>query len=186
LSHYERFEHYHATFYNHVEALSVTPFAPGALSRGLAALLVSCLRLEGGEFNQNDAAMKMASKATDADVQQVIEDIARRAELVGPDGKKLADLVRAELKEKLDYWQHEAQNTEAGRILCYHRRSDKEGVRVSLLSRPGMERWEPFTCLNSLREVEPTSQLMLDERPLDFADKSPDDESAEAPEEEGE
>ncbi len=29
LSHYERFEHYHATFYNHVEALSVTPFAPG-------------------------------------------------------------------------------------------------------------------------------------------------------------
>ena len=138
------------------------------------------------EFNPNDAAMKMASKATDADVQQVIEDIARRAELVGPDGKKLADLVRAELKEKLDYWQHEAQNTEAGRILCYNRRSDKEGVRVSLLSRPGMERWEPFTCLNSLREVEPTSQLMLDERPLDFADKPPDDESAEAPEEEGE
>jgi hypothetical protein len=186
LSHYERFEHYHATFYNHVEALSVTPFALGALSRGLAALLVSCLRLEGSEFNPNDAAMKMASKATDADVQQVIEDIARRAELVGPDGKKLADLVRAELKEKLDYWQHESQNTEAGRILCYHRRSDKEGVRVSLLSRPGMERREPFTCLNSLREVEPTSQLILDERPLDYADKSPDDESAEAPEEEGE
>lgn len=187
LSHYERFEHYHATFYNHVEAFSVTPFAPGALSRGLAALLVSCLRLEGGEFNPNDAAMKMASKATDADVQQVIEDIARRAELVGPDGKRLADLVRAELKEKLDYWQHEAQNTEAGRILCYHRRSDKEGVRVSLLSRPGTERWEPFTCLNSLRDVEPTARLILDERPLDYAETStPDDESAAALEEEGE
>jgi hypothetical protein len=186
LSHYERFEHYHATFYNHVEALSVTPFAPGALSRGLAALLVSCLRLEGGEFNPNDAAMKMASKATDADVQQVIEDIARRAELVGPDGKKLADLVRAELKEKLDYWQHEAQNTEAGRILCYHRRADKEGVRASLLSRPGMERWEPFTCLNSLREVEPTVRLILDERPLDFAESSPGDEGATTPKEEGE
>lgn len=28
LSHYERFEHYHATFYQHVEALSLTPFAP--------------------------------------------------------------------------------------------------------------------------------------------------------------
>ena len=29
LSHYETFEHYHATFYQHVEALSVTPFAAG-------------------------------------------------------------------------------------------------------------------------------------------------------------
>ena len=53
LSHYERFEHYHATFYNHVEALSVTPFASGALSRGLTALLVSCVRLQGTEFNAN-------------------------------------------------------------------------------------------------------------------------------------
>ena len=32
LSHYERFEHYHATFYQHVEALSVTPFSAGALT----------------------------------------------------------------------------------------------------------------------------------------------------------
>lgn len=41
LSHYERFEHYHATFYRFVEALSVTPFAPRARDRGLTALLVS-------------------------------------------------------------------------------------------------------------------------------------------------
>jgi hypothetical protein len=33
LSHYETFEHYHATFYKHVEPLSVTPFSPGALQR---------------------------------------------------------------------------------------------------------------------------------------------------------
>ncbi len=39
LSHYETFEHYHATFYKHVEALSVTPFSPGAISRALTALL---------------------------------------------------------------------------------------------------------------------------------------------------
>src|SRR5439155_11065350 len=34
LSHFETFEHYHATFYKHVEAQSVTPFAPRALDRG--------------------------------------------------------------------------------------------------------------------------------------------------------
>ena len=39
LSHYERFEHYHATFYQHVEALSVTPFAARALDRGFAGYI---------------------------------------------------------------------------------------------------------------------------------------------------
>ena len=42
LSHYETFEHYHATFYKHVEALSVTPFALGAFeprTDGLAGLV---------------------------------------------------------------------------------------------------------------------------------------------------
>ncbi len=48
LSHYERFEHYHATFYNHVEALSVTPFASGALSRGLTALTKIRARASSG------------------------------------------------------------------------------------------------------------------------------------------
>ena len=56
LSHYEQFEHYHATFYQQVEALSVTPFAPRALDRGLAALLVSYVRLLGAEFNENSQA----------------------------------------------------------------------------------------------------------------------------------
>ncbi|MBC7706734.1 MAG: helicase, partial [Rhodoferax sp.] len=38
LSHYERFEHYHETFYKHVEALSVTPFSARALDRGLSGV----------------------------------------------------------------------------------------------------------------------------------------------------
>ncbi|HZC05679.1 MAG TPA: DISARM system helicase DrmA, partial [Ktedonobacterales bacterium] len=52
LSHFEQFEHYHATFYKHVEALSVTPFAPRAIDRGLTALLVSYIRLLGTEFSE--------------------------------------------------------------------------------------------------------------------------------------
>ena len=42
LSHYETFEHYHATFYKHVEALSVTPFRLGSdqsRTNGAAGLL---------------------------------------------------------------------------------------------------------------------------------------------------
>src|SRR5205807_2864608 len=58
LSHYEQFEHYHSTFYQYVEALSVTPFAPRALDRGLAALLTSYVRLSGSEFCKIEAVVE--------------------------------------------------------------------------------------------------------------------------------
>jgi hypothetical protein len=51
LSHYERFRHYHATFYQYVEALSVTPFSPRALDRGLSGVLVALTRLADFEYN---------------------------------------------------------------------------------------------------------------------------------------
>ena len=43
-SHYERFRHYHETFYRSVEAGSVTPFSPRALDRGFAGALVALAR----------------------------------------------------------------------------------------------------------------------------------------------
>ena len=43
-SHYERFRHYHETFYRSVEAGSVTPFAARALDRGFAGALVAYAR----------------------------------------------------------------------------------------------------------------------------------------------
>jgi hypothetical protein len=164
LSHYETFEHYHATFYQHVEALSVTPFSPGALSRGLSALLVSCVRLQGTEFNANDKATLIATQANHQYVQEAIKIISERAQLVGKDNK-VATFVKEELKRKVDCWQAEAQRTSGGRVLGY--RDVRDGVTVNLLHNPGMKRWEEFTCLNSLREVEPTVKLILDDHHLD-------------------
>ena len=43
-SHYERFRHYHETFYRSVEVPSVTPFSARALDRGLAGALVGLAR----------------------------------------------------------------------------------------------------------------------------------------------
>jgi hypothetical protein len=43
-SHYERFRHYHETFYRSVEVSSVTPFSARALDRGLAGALVGLAR----------------------------------------------------------------------------------------------------------------------------------------------
>jgi len=169
MSHYETFEHYHSTFYKHVEALSVTPFSPGALQRGLAGLLVSLVRLRGIEFNANDQAVMF--QADHPYVLEAIEIIARRAGLVG-DGPEVADFVRAELQSKVDLWKAEAENRTGGRMLAYDTprgegKAGQKGTTVELLSRPGLEKWEEFTCLNSLREVEPTVKLIVDDGGLD-------------------
>lgn len=168
LSHYETFEHYHATFYKHVEPLSVTPFSPGALQRGLAGVLVSLVRLQGIEFNPNEAASRITT--SNPYIQNAIETIAKRAELIG-DGTKTGDFCRAELLNKADVWQAEAQNNIGGRTLTYTVPYGSETVRrgtsIKLLQSPGLERWEPFTCLNSLREVEPSVKFILSEGGLD-------------------
>ena len=162
LSHYETFEQYHATFYKHVEALSVTPFALGAISRGLTALLVSCVRLQGIEFNANKKASRI--DRNHPYVQAAINIIAKRAHLVG-NGNEIEQLVRAELNERIDQWLAESQKTSGGRVLGYD--EERDGVTVGLLNRPGLDPWDDFTCLNSLRDVEPTVGLIFHDGGLD-------------------
>src|SRR5947209_262791 len=149
LSHYESFEHYHTTFYKHVEALSVTPFSAGATARGLAALLVSLVRQPGFEFNSNDKAMLMATQRSHQYVTDAIEAITRRAELIA--GVEAAEEVKQQLKRKMDLWQKRAQRTAQGNQLGYE--TKKDGVTVGLLRKPSIEPWDEFTCLNSLRDV---------------------------------
>jgi hypothetical protein len=178
MSHYETFEHYHSTFYKHVEPLSVTPFSPGSLQRGLAGLLVSMVRLRGMEFNPNETAARITT--SNPFVQDAIETIAKRAELIG-DGTTTGDFCRAELLKKADFWQAEAQNTAGGRTLTYREpfgEGSKKGTTVSLLNSPGLERWEEFTCLNSLREVEPPVKFIISDGGLDG--READEETTEA------
>src|ERR1019366_11976 len=78
LSHYERFEHYHETFYKHVEALSVTPFSARALDRGLSGTMVALMRLWDEHLNGNLKAGELQD--TDALIPQVFDLLARRGE----------------------------------------------------------------------------------------------------------
>jgi hypothetical protein len=75
------------------------------------------------------------------------------------------------LLSKADLWQAEAQNITGGRTLTYTEPygSDgpKKGTTVKLLHSPGMEKWEEFTCLNSLREVEPPVKFIISDGGLD-------------------
>src|SRR5438105_10157532 len=99
LSHYEQFEHYHATFYQQVEALSVTPFAPRAMDRGLAALLVSYVRLLGPEFNENSQAGMVIG--THPYFLAALDELPRRAVSV-TGSAEVGEAVRTILEELRD------------------------------------------------------------------------------------
>jgi hypothetical protein len=45
-------------------------------------------------------------------------------------------------------------------------KKQQDSITLGLLKEPERGKWEPFTCLNSLRDVEPTVNLILDERSL--------------------
>ena len=154
LSHFERFEHYHATFYDQVEALSVTPFATRALDRGLSALLVSCVRLRTHELNGNGTAKDLQSG--NELIELAVEDVRSRVADVLRDDPT-GDAVARRSKAIIDDWIAEAK---ARPTLTYKR---ARGASVALLSAPEEEDWHTFTCLNSLRDVEPSPGLVLQE-----------------------
>ena len=156
LSHYERFEHYHATFYQFVEALSVTPFSPGALGRGLSAVMASMVRLLDLELNDNAGAGRLFRE--DPRLREAVQQITARATNVG--GNDVGEMVGSTLSVKTDQWLHRIADLAAPAVLGYQDR--KDGTTVGLLSAPGGTAWDDFTCLNSLRDVEPSVNLILD------------------------
>ena len=158
LSHYETFEHYHATVYRQVEALSVTPFAPMALRRGLTGVLGAMIRLSEAEWNANEAAATVPR--TDARLADIVEEIAARAADRAND-KDVADLVRQELEHRLDQWKQEQDVPQ--RELVYSR-GVGAGTQVGLLHSPDGSPWTDFTVPMSMRDVEPSVDLVLRDR----------------------
>jgi hypothetical protein len=160
LSHYERFEHYHCSFYQQVEALTVTPFSPRALDRGLTALLVSELRLTAFELNANEGANRLTRD--NPLVAQAVDAIVQRAMRVSGDAAVAAD-VRQMLERDVDIWLSEIQKKQsAAGVLGY--KASPDGRTVNLLKSAESQAThlrEPFTCLNSLRDVEPSVNLVL-------------------------
>jgi len=157
LSHYETFEHYHATFYKHVEAQSVTPFSPRAMDRGLTGSLLSLMRLENDEFSPNEGAGQL-SMSNQAEIVDAIKVLATRAGNVAEDNSR-KQLAETELKERADEWAKEV--SKGGRILAYEKRGPEKDKTVALIKAPGLQAWDNWTVPMSMREVEPGVRLIM-------------------------
>ncbi len=161
LSHYETFEHYHATFYKHVEAQSVTPFAPRALDRGLSGTLISLLRLKYTQLNPNLGAMDLDNVTAPALIDAK-ENISNRA-WKATNKKVVKDNTEIMISDRADRWVKEAKK--AGRRLGYEAEK-RQGDVAGLLKKPGITTWDEFTVPMSMREVEPGVKLIMDSSSL--------------------
>ncbi|MDA8070967.1 MAG: DISARM system helicase DrmA [Actinomycetota bacterium] len=153
LSHYETFEYFHATFARHVEALSVTPFAPRALDRGLTATALAMVRHHDEHTNPNPAPQTLDPAAVADEALAALRDRAEGVTSVPAIGEELA----RSLRHRLDSWV--ALQRRQAVVLGY--RDRKDGKTVGLLQQPGDARWSLWTCPTSLREVEAGINLLL-------------------------
>jgi len=171
LSHYESFEHYHATFYRHVEALSVTPFSPRALDRGLTAVLVAVLRHQCGDvaaWNPNSGAQQVVTSGHPL-VAVITDEIAARGEAIS--GKPgTADLIRDAIRYRLDDWARRQGQAAAGAASLGYQQTAKT---AALLEPPTLGEWNLWAVPNSLREAEPTVNLIIRPDDSSLADAPP-------------
>ncbi|MDE0268955.1 MAG: DISARM system helicase DrmA [Acidimicrobiaceae bacterium] len=152
LSHYETFSHYHATFYRHVESLSVTPFSERALDKGLTGILVSAVRHSDQNWNPNWSARKI--NRPDQRIAAHVQAIAERAQ--GVTGNIFtAELVTDMANKRLDAWDREAVLRPE---LSYAERTAED---VALLDKPEAGDWNMWTCPNSLRDTEVQVNLQI-------------------------
>lgn len=161
-SHFERFEHFHQTFYRSVEATSVTPFSPRAIDRALAGVVVGLARHGNNHLTAARNAKEMNTRR--AEVTWVADALSERATRANHAAE--ASTVRGRVMNLLDDWQQIAkEQVEHNAGLQYQR---EIGTEPALLHTPldpelanlGSPR-DRFRANRSLRDVEPSVNLFI-------------------------
>ncbi|AKL74009.1 helicase family protein [Actinobacteria bacterium IMCC26256] len=169
LAHFEQFRHYHETFYAQVEALSVTPYSPTSLARGIDGLLVSVARValaaepEGLSPEHVAWRIKTQRSAVEALAERMKSRIAAAAQSEEVT-KRASDL----LINRIDRWTARA-NSAAGmhKVLVYEKTGDSDKYLPLIVSpenattQAGGVLEAPFVIANSMREVQPEINMLV-------------------------
>jgi hypothetical protein len=168
-SHYERFRHFHETFYRSVEVGSVTPFSARALDRGISGAVVALAR------NLDPSLTPPKGAGAIAGVRGVIEKHLLALFLDRVDGQDLGPEEREERRRSvqdrivdlLDSWRkvvddYEEQGVEI-QYQKYELDTPKPLLRDMLDTEFETEHHRKFRVNRSLRDVEPEVNLFLKE-----------------------
>ena len=157
ISHYERFAHYHDTFYRHVEATSVTPFSERARDRALRGVLTSFVRQDVPGMSLPNRAASSFDRTHDR-VAEIVERLRARALSVTGN-----EDVAAETEQLLNNltgdwhaWAH------AGKRLDYtSTRWQSRQVSILLKAMEQQDHRGEWPVATSLREVEEEVDVVL-------------------------
>jgi superfamily II DNA/RNA helicase len=166
-SHYERFRHYHETFYRSVEVASVTPFSARALDRGFAGALVALARhvlptltpARGAE-KVGDVRAELERRLLDAFFERV-----RQQDMTEEERDERLRSVQNRVVDLLDAWGTIVDDYHEDGVAMQYQRYEqtqpKPLLHDMLEKVVGPER--KFRVQRSLRDVEPVVNLFLED-----------------------
>jgi hypothetical protein len=153
LAHYEDFEHYHATYYRQVEALSVTPYTRRSLDRGTAATFVAAVRNVAESYSHDEDAQVVDLDG--AVVQEVTSRLLERAEVASD--QRGREYLNEKINALRDQW---SQAKTGSTRLGYRSRTGNQPLR-GLLDQAGGASWTLLTVPMSMRETENEINLLV-------------------------
>ena len=177
-SHYERFRHYHETFYRSVEVSSVTPFSARALDRGFAGALVALARHSDAALAPPRGVEGLDGVRTALEQQLLTALLARVDEQPLPDDDERDERRRSvqnRVVDLLDSWSRVVTSYRQSGVSVVYRRGESSSAHKPLLREVLDTDFESghhrkFRAYRSLRDVEPDVGLGLRDltgRPLD-------------------
>ncbi len=183
LAHFEQFRHYHETFYAQIEALSVTPFSPTSLDRGLDGLLVSAVRVLEASIPEGLSPERDAWRigAQHDAVASIAGRLKRRIAAAAGD-EEVAKRANDRLVNLIDRWSQRAKSASDRHQTLVYERTGKGDQFLPLITSPenakasaGGASEPPFVIANSMREVQPEINLLVSPLPDRLFAPVPDD-----------
>ena len=169
-SHYERFRHYHQTFYRSVEVSSVTPFSARALDRGLAGALVGLVRHAEAKLTPPAGVERLAEVRAGLE-ERLVESFRERVDRQSfANDAERADRIYSvcsRVADLLDSWCTVVEDYHADNVTVkYQQYEMKQGrplLREMLDTEFESEDHRKFRANRSLRDVEPEVDLYIRE-----------------------
>jgi hypothetical protein len=167
-SHYERFRHYHETFYRSVEVASVTPFSARALDRGFAGALVGLARHTRAELTPPQGAERIADLRAELErglLDRFLERVRQQPFADESEREERLRSVQNRIVDLLDSWRKIFEDYRVAGVNVqyqkYELKQPKPLLREILDKDFESERHRKFRANRSLRDVEPEVNLFL-------------------------